>query len=758
MRASSTIPPHGRIATASLYVALLVASGCGSPRRPHEPVETTPEAASAGGRTTLHVHDLVFDPLSSPAKLPAALRSSEDTRYHIVQYESGQGPAVYAAIHSAGGRSFGPVAHHGLLVGGLARKRLEALNGVRAVEPYHPAYKLDPALARLATAGGAQVQHVVVFVFDEPHATARAIEALGGVVRAVDTAAGGQVLEVELSAAGLAPLAALPEVRLVERGAVPLALLDNAPVLMNVRNGAGPPWQNLFGLDGTGQVLGIYDTGCDTGDSATLVQDLQNRVSGDTANWGNTWWTTNVGPPSWADLKYNGTNPDSHGTMVTDAAIGNGASSPTGLLTGVAFGATAVMRPFNADSAGLTPGYLNLDRALTNAYGLGARVHNDSWAAGIGTYPAPILPVVNQYDQQTSGTVDAFTRSTWDMLVVVAAANAGLPSTIGDVGCAKNSLTVGASGNGAPPTGAAPGGQYNAARGAALVATFSSRGPAPGGRLKPEVVAPGAMVALRCSQSTQATCANTKAYLGQPNFAYAAGTSFAAPLVSGTALLVRQYLVNVVRETYPTGMLVKAVLVNGAQPIANYVPNNNQGWGRINLNASLTANNGAVVAYYDSLNAAGGSFQFVNTGQVFQIPNAVFVANAPVAITLTWYDPPDLGNTGLLINDLDLALVAGANTYHGGVASMQNGQTLPNGGRDTVNNTEKIILNAPPAVCTTAPGCTISITATTIAAGQPQPFAVVASGLAQVPEAKRAGTASGALRPLRSPDPPKRAR
>ena len=82
---------------------------------------------------------------------------------------------------------------------------------------------------------------------------------------------------------------------------------------------------------------------------------------------------------------------------------------------------------------------------------------------------------------------------------------------------------------------------------------------------------------------------------------YLQGTSMATPAVSGAAALVRQYFKDGFfpsgESIDPSGMLLKAVLIGGAQEISfvdngfNSIPtvyyDNNQGFGRVSLINSL---------------------------------------------------------------------------------------------------------------------------------------------------------------------------
>jgi hypothetical protein len=676
----------------------------------------------------IHVWDYTFDPVAGPPALAGNLRATGDVGYAIVQHQADAGQAVYDALVALGVRVYGPIINDAFLVGGAPMAKLKAIKGVRVVVPFHPAFKLAPALRAAGKAAPKGELRLAVTVFKDAAAVAAAAQKIGGKTQVQRLYDGGEALVVTLPAAAVPRLAALPDVRAVEPAAMPLPQLDVSPGRIGVRATVGPPWGNIHNLTGAGQTLGIYDGGCDTGNTLTLAADFAGRLTGDVANWTNTSMA-----PTWAGLNYAG-QPAAHGTLVTDIAMGNGGTSVNQMLTGVAFAATGVIRPFNADSNGLQPGYLNIGTALQNAYNLGARVHNNSWLPANGTYPN-LTPILNTYSPQASAVIDQFTVTNPTMLVLTSSDNWGPnPSTLGSLSCSKNSLSVGNSGNGATPTGRVPPGDGGTPvyAGVAIntLATSSSRGPAPGGRLRPEVCAPGAMVAAKCPQSMIGTaqCPTTTGatyppYLNQPGFAYASGSSMSTPLVSGSAILLRQFIFTQTNLPGVTGMLLKALLVNGAAGMYNYAPDMGQGWGQVNLTHTIDGWNAGHTMYYDSLNEHGAAFRFTQTGQSVVFQNVVFAQGAQTMITLTWYDPVDALNSGVLVNDLNLTLTAQDGTvYRGGFPSMAGGVTAPNGPADTANNTEKIVLAAAPAG-----NSLITVFATRITASTTQAFALAVS-------------------------------
>lgn len=105
------------------------------------------------------------------------------------------------------------------------------------------------------------------------------------------------------------------------------------------------------------------------------------------------------------------------------------------------------------------------------------------------------------------------------------------------------------------------------------LASFSSRGPTADGRLKPDVVAPGAAIAHARPGGT---------------FGTGNGTSYAAPLVSGVVAKLLQ-----ARPTL-TPMEVRDVLRQTASQATN--PDNLFGWGIVNADAALRSVTGAAPA------------------------------------------------------------------------------------------------------------------------------------------------------------------
>ncbi|XP_014554742.1 hypothetical protein COCVIDRAFT_17591 [Bipolaris victoriae FI3] len=157
----------------------------------------------------------------------------------------------------------------------------------------------------------------------------------------------------------------------------------------------------------------------------------------------------------------------------------------------------------------------------------------------------------------------------------------------------------------------------------ARVSYSSGRGPTLEGRIKPDVVAPGA--GILSARSGKAKNATSSGLMRKQEYIFMTGSSFAAPLVSGMAASLQSALKSLrpIPVTNPKGILIKALIINGARDIdrARYewkrnishrkpgppkgsgwryetmpaAPDGAQGWGLVDMErsmVSLTVNGG----------------------------------------------------------------------------------------------------------------------------------------------------------------------
>jgi len=494
----------------------------------------------------------VFDPLQDPPPIPASLAAlpSGPPVYALVQFSGPVRHEWQAALEATGAQVMDYLPDYTyvvrLPVGGLAA--MAHLPGVRWVGDLLPAYRLDPALWE---ATGLLTLTVQLFAEEESAAVAQ----LPGVHLLEEARTRWQtVLRLRADDAVLPALVSLPGVRWIERSVPPRLANDVAAEL----TGVVTAWVTLE-LSGTGQTIAVADTGLDLGASGPITDFAGRIVSAHC-----------VGRPSpcqWDD-------PHGHGTHVAGSAAGSGELSG-GQFKGMAHGADLVVQSLYSPTQPYDL-YVPSDLSLlfAPAYTDGARIHNNSWGS-----PG------SRYDTWAQ-TADQFVWDHPDMIIVVAAGNGGIdrgadglvdPGSLYSPATAKNVMAVGASES--LRTGEGYTGTYGDLAGTNFpanpvrddcisdapwgLAAFSSRGPAPDGRARPELVAPGSNVVSARSHHPEATYP----YPYSADYAFGSGTSQAAPLVSGAAALVRQWYATQ-GYTTPSAALVRATLVHGAADIS----------------------------------------------------------------------------------------------------------------------------------------------------------------------------------------------
>lgn len=432
------------------------------------------------------------------------------------------------------------------------------------------------------------------------------------------------------------------------------------------------------------------------------------------------YWLQPLGPVDYDYASGHGTH--TTGTVVGDAAGTFGAatylaSTPTAanheLADGMAPNAQLLMQDIGGTSS--TSVFVSdFTGTLKQAYAGGARVHNNSWGS-------PTAGVYSSNDSEA----DSVTWADENLLVVVSAGNDDPgPTQTGTPSNAKNVLSVAAL----------------AHAGSTVVPTYSNRGPAADGRIKPDIAAPGTGI-ISAARTTTFSAVPT-----QPNSASNSGTSMSAPTISGNAALVRQYFTDGfyprgVRTAgdvmAPTGALLKAVLLNGTNPLGAPVwPNGDSGWGRAWLDGNLWfkttlggGDDARRMRVFERTQAAG-----LKTGGVHDYTIANVVAGQELRATLAWFDPEAAGGVAVaLVNNLDLEVVApGGTVYKGNV--FTSGVSTAGGTADARNTVEQLRLTAP-----TAGSYTLRVKATSVpgngrAQSDTQGYALVATGAFGLPD------------------------
>jgi hypothetical protein len=324
------------------------------------------------------------------------------------------------------------------------------------------------------------------------------------------------------------------------------------------------------------------------------------------------------------------------------------------------------------------------------AYGQGARISSNSWG------------FINLFRYDTNAQeFDRIVRDAQSgvaglqqLAVVFAAGNDGSGSnTVSSPGTAKNVITVGASEN-VRTTGADGCGIGNTGADSANdIISFSSRGPVNSaggdGRVKPDIVAPGTHIQAGIPQSNYdgSSVCNQFFPAGQTLYGWSSGTSHSTPAVAGGAALVYQDFLNKGLGA-PSPAMIKAVLMNSASYMngtgaGGNLPSNSQGMGRMNLGRAFDTTPRILVNQTQLLSA---------TGQTYQATGTIASGSQPFRVTLAWTDAPGPSTGAPWVNNLDLEVTAGGQTYRGNVFSGANSTT--GGTADIRNNVESVFLPA----------------------------------------------------------------
>ncbi len=599
-----------------------------------------------------------------------------------------------------------------------------------AWRPLSDAEAATPTPRRRVVAGALTVD---AFAAADLPRIAQEAEALGFKVVARDKATSRLSLSVEATATQtrqrIKALSAVHGVRWIGQRVTPRTSNNMAAgVLAQTAAVSAPP--SGLGLSGQDEIIGICDTGLDSGDATTIHPDFAGRVLAIKSYPITPYWASYVTNPGAND---GAADFDSgHGTHVAGSVLGGGAASATGpaRIRGMAPAARLVFQAVEQEMrwkptvpkstsaeryilAGIPD---HLQPLFSYAYGLGARIHSNSWGGGDP----------GAYDAQCA-QFDSFVWKNKEMCFVIAAGNDGSdpdangvangkvnPGSVSSPGTAKNCITVGACENLRPEFNSETYGAWwpndfpkaplkndPMADNPQQVVAFSSRGPTTDGRVKPDVVAPGTWILSTRSTRIAANNFGWGAYTPSHSYFFMGGTSMATPLTAGCVALLREYLRKKRGIARPTAALLKATLIAGAvrlpgQAAAGALLDNAQGYGRVNVERSLRGL---------QLSSEGAGLR---TGQVSSRTLALTGASGTLRIVLAYSDYPGAG----LINNLNLIVTSPAGKRYVG---NQGGTGLT---ADSKNNVEVVqVANA------RSGSWTIDVVASNVSHG-PQDFAL----------------------------------
>jgi Subtilase family len=713
----------------------------------------------------------LFDPTQEQVDYSAtgAAPAASTGRYGVIQFADGDNTAR-TRLEKQGVRVLGYVPNNAFIVrldDGRSLAELSRDSKVRWSGLYQPGMKLDPnlytanrtALSEAPKRGGIDVE-IFGFSGESAHQIAEALLKVQGVdVTVVNARDENPYVRVNASQAALD---ALVRAATAQEGVSWVAWyrqpqLDNAAAIGAMQGnstaattfpGSGAIEANrapMFdhGIVGTGQIVAVSDSGADVneawfttldrggGNIDTTVATAESpvppavgtmqptkKVYGYWVQPGATAFDNNAVCTT-SGTSFHGTH--TSGTVLGDAAGTFGANTylaatPTApnheLADGMAPNAQLLFLDIGNDTSGCLS-ITDLTGTMQQGYAGNSRIHSASWGApSAGVYSG------NDFE------ADFALNTQEDMIFVVSAGNEGAgATTTGSPGNAKNAITVGALGH----------------AGSTTVVSFSSRGPTADGRRKPDIMAPG--------NSTISASGDT-ASAGAPEAPVSkalSGTSMSAPTISGNAALMRQFFADgwyprgaaTAADKYnPSGMAMKAVMLNGTNPIsAAAFASNNYGWGRMWLDSNLWFANTMTggddnrrLRLFERTNAAG-----LTAGQQHEYTIANVGAGQELRATLAWYDvEAQQGSVLSIVNNLDLEVIGPGGTFLGNVFTA--GVSTTGGTADARNTVEAVRLTAP-----TAGSYTFRVKATGVPGGSRpntnrQGYALAVSGAFGLPD------------------------
>lgn len=723
------------------------------------------------------------------ARKPVAYFSGK--KMHLIKFNGAIKPEWYQMMTDAGAEMIDYIPEYTYLVFGTYAT-IQKLQGLSAAEnspiywegEYLPEYRISPDIYATDAKGTINknivaAKHFSVQLFSNESINNETLTLLENTKTAgseihIQRIAHYVNIKVALDENGLKQISERPDVISIQPYIVPTKNDESQNIVMtgNLSGNIPVPGNYLTYLathgftqaqfDLSGFVVNISDDGLDNGSIAGVLNTTNHFGLYKTGNTGlasRVAFIHKTGNATDADTK----GCDGHGNLnthivggyVPDALLANpNHTDANGYRYGL--GVSPFVKVGNSTVFRIGGIYSNPDLAdlESESYKDGGRISSNSWGSAVGgaynTESQAYDFLVR--DAQPAGA--AFPAAgNQEMVIVFSAGNSGSgANTIGSPGTGKNVITVGAS-EGVRAFGGSDGcGISDAgANSANDIIGFSSRGPCDDGRIKPDIVTCGTHVTGGVFPSSVANqvagtgtangCFNGSGVCGGvgSNFfpagqqwtSSSSGTSHSTPAVAGFAALIRQNFINKGLAA-PSPAMTKAMIMNCAGYMNGTGANdnlysNNQGMGTVNMNNYFDAiDNPNIIRDQQAAD------MFTASGQEFNRSGTVANNALPVRVTLAYTDAPGPTNGNSFVNNLDLEVTVGGNTYLGN--RFTGSLSVTGGVADNRNNTECVFLPAG-----TSGPISIKVKATNIAGnGVPgnaspldQDFAIIVSNVTE---------------------------
>ena len=631
----------------------------------------------------------VFDTRTGEPALPPGLRIESYPKgkvgNYLVTLRVPITEAVKGEITSSGAKIINFIPYNSFLVamGEVAKARIEASSAVSWVGIFQPAHKIA---SWFGSQSGTKDVWVQLYQDEDINLAMGKLKGMGLGAVTIEDPEMYKILRVKMDVRSLGKVANLREVAWIEPWPnLQLYNKDVQWVAQTFLPAVRKVW--MKGIDGANETVNTADMGIETNGLFFRDPAVPITTGGDFPTHRKIIAYRIITGATFGDYYCHGTH--GAGSLCGD----DGYLGGNGQYNGMAYKAKIYHIDIGDSTGGVVlPGnlYTGIYQPAYNGNAGGwARVSSHSWGqTGSGQYTA--------YCSQT----DQFMWDYKDFGVYFSVGTNGPSgSSVSPPGTAKDVISTGATGNGWSATN---------------LAGFSGRGPCNDSRRKPTVCAPGIGVLSACGGGLRQW----------------SGASPTPPITAGNGALMRNYFR---RGFYPTGdsvpgnrwayvsaALVKAVLVNSSNnDFAMYtIPDNNIGWGRINLDNTLFfSGDGRKLAVWDD--TVG-----LSTGQNRQFQMDVITDAEPLKITLVYTDYYAVaGANPAIVNDLDLVVTSpgGAQTYLGNVFSGGWSQT---GGSADARNMEECVYIRQPERGT----WTVRVDAPNVPQGTRQPYALVVTG------------------------------
>jgi serine protease AprX len=597
---------------------------------------TWSDPQSFGTALKLHAGDV--EPGQPMPPVPPSLGLPAAGRLYLVQFRSISLPEWRQALNEVGAEvlSFFPHNAHIVRMDPGLVPSVAQLAFVERVEPYHPAYRLEPELRdRFLAGNGAAVRVQVVAFAWGPEAKSRILAAARAVgARPALWYPSGHILELWATPAQIGALAAHDDVMWIDRWSPP------EPDMDNVRQDAGTNWlETNHGTCGQGVRGEVLDEGVDPNHMDFDGIMLHGTVSG-----------------------------SSHGTATYGIVFGNGDRDGDGNAQGTGQMPSYTACPSQgimADYDALTDRFAHTMRLKQPPYN--ASFQSNSWGNALTT----------QYTSVSHQMDDLIWQL--DMAIAQSQSNAGTQLSRPQA-WAKNIISVGGirhfntlSTTDDSWTGGA------------------SIGPAADGRIKPDVsywydsiftTAPGGGYTGSFGGTSAAT-PMTAGVLGLIVQMWSENVWGSNP--QG----------NTVYERQPHFSTIKALLVNSSQQYpfsgtGHDLTRTHQGWGRPSVRVARERSVRSFVI---------DETRRLEVGQTATYTVNVLPGESELRVTMAYPDPPGtLSATLHRINDLSLRVTSPTGTvYHGNNGLLAGTVSTAGGNPNTIDTVENVIVPAPTA-------------------------------------------------------------